>query len=160
MMPEALKAIATLLPKFENDCIETELIDPDALDEMQLGYRVDGGTGQDITGTGDGDWHPDWYAIAHDAGDPYFVNISEADKAFPVYTAEHGTGTWEPEEVCLSVDGFAKTLTLIDKASSDGPIPVNKMMKKIAQYTSYPDFWRDYIEGVNVEFEDLDDDEL
>lgn len=158
MMPEVLKKIAALLPALENDYIEIEFIDPDSPDEIQLGYRVNSMNGQDITGIGDGEWHPDWYVIAYDAGNPFFVNISEADKAFPVYTAEHGAATWQPEEVCLSVDGFAKTLMLIDKISSDGPIPMNEMMKKIAQYTSFPDFWRDFIEGVNDALEDSGDD--
>jgi len=88
------------------------------LDSAQLGYSKHP-DGDDLTSTKKGDWKKEWVVFGNDTelGDPYFVDIS--DKKLPVYTAMHGVGTWEPEDVCNSLKNFLKSLQYLQSASPE-----------------------------------------
>ena len=77
----------------------------DQINEMQLGYSVHP-DGNDLSGTNEGDWIKEWIVIGHDTelGDPFFVD--SRDQNFPVYTAMHGMGTWDPYFVSNSLKSF------------------------------------------------------
>jgi hypothetical protein len=66
------------------------LAEPSALGAAQQGHGGD-------------DWSETWLVIGHDEdlGDPLFVDL--ADEGLPVFTAMHGQGVWEPEQVVPSL---------------------------------------------------------
>lgn len=84
------------------------------LETAQHGFGVHP-DGTDLSGFDVGDWKSSWVVIARDTelGDPYFVDIS--DDNFPVYTAVHVEGLWQPELVASSLDGFLECLTLLSE---------------------------------------------
>jgi hypothetical protein len=88
----------------------------ESFDAAQVGYRVHS-DGTDLTGANAGDWRDTWYVIGRDTtvGDPFFVDLS-SDK-LPVYTAMHGTGSWDPELVSATFSGFLAGLELLQNSS-------------------------------------------
>ncbi len=78
---------------------------PEHLAHAQAGYSVDP-EGYDITGDGVGDWRPSWIVIGYDGLDrrPLFVDLAE--EGLPVFTAEHGQGDWDPEELAPTLDAL------------------------------------------------------
>ncbi len=58
------------------------------LQQGQLGYNFNPVTNEVIT-----EWPNDYLVIASDEGDPYCIDLSRGDTV--IYTAEHGTGTWD-----------------------------------------------------------------
>lgn len=77
------------------------------IEGFQDGYKYNSVEGKDITGTKEGDFHPNWYVICGGyAQDPYWIDITEEEKGFPVYFAEHGAGRWEPLLVADSLGEF------------------------------------------------------
>ena len=81
------------------------LVRPEDLLDAQRGYSV-GGEGEDLTGEAQGDWKSAWIVIGsdEDLGDPLFVDLSSDH--LPVFTADHGTGLWEPLPVSESLASF------------------------------------------------------
>ena len=75
---------------------------PDELGELQVGYGIGPG-GEDLTGHDRGDWRASWIVIGvdEDLGDPYFVDLADAE--LPVFTAIHGAGAWEPQPIARSL---------------------------------------------------------
>ncbi len=57
-------------------------------------------------------WRRNWVVIATDAGDPYFLDVNKTNEGgeSPVYTAMHGTGTWEPILAASSLEQFLRIL--------------------------------------------------
>lgn len=77
------------------------------IEGFQMGYKYNGNTGEDVTGVSEGDFHPNWYVICGGyAQDPFWIDITEEEKGFPVYFGEHGAGKWEPLLVANSLDEF------------------------------------------------------
>lgn len=76
----------------------------EALQELQASYNYDG-------------WQGTWLVIARDTemGDPYFVDISSDDLV--VYTAIHGEGEWQLEQVASSLAGFVKCMQTLTTAA-------------------------------------------
>lgn len=58
------------------------------LPEGQWGYNYNPVTDEEIS-----DWPSSYLVIATDEGDPYCIDLSRGDTV--IYTAEHGTGTWD-----------------------------------------------------------------
>src|SRR5512139_4289849 len=82
---------------------------PEELEKAQLGYSKHP-DGKDLTGQDEGDWKKEWIVIGRDTnlGDPYFTDTSQAH--LPVYTAMHGTGSWEPYIVSPCLHSFLSSL--------------------------------------------------
>ena len=78
-------------------------------EEEQLGYREDE-EGNSFVGNNEGDWKESWFVIGcdEDLGDPIFVDIN--NKNYPVLTAEHGMGEWEPSVLYDSLEEFIKDI--------------------------------------------------
>ncbi|HEX5501252.1 MAG TPA: SMI1/KNR4 family protein [Thermomicrobiales bacterium] len=76
------------------------------LEAAQVGFR--GPRPGDESFVAPHGWHRSWVVIATDAGDPYFLDVTKADARgeCPVYTAMHGTGTWEPLLAASSVEQY------------------------------------------------------
>jgi hypothetical protein len=77
------------------------------LDEAQAGYGV-------VPKGQKTDWHPEWVAIGFEGlcGDPVFIDTKEDD--YPVYTAAHGEGSWEPRLIAASFDQFVQILRRLE----------------------------------------------
>ncbi len=91
-------------------------------------------------------WRRSWVVIAADAGDPYFLDVAKANAAgeCPVYTAMHGTGTWEPILAASSLEQFLRILRVWlrivvahhDPANPDEPLDephTRRLAAEIAQ---------------------------
>ncbi|EEM14081.1 hypothetical protein [Bacillus pseudomycoides] len=119
MLNEDLKIILNKIEALDNLEIELEVDDTEIetisihlfsreeFEEGQLGYSVDE-EDNSLTGDSEGDWKETWYVIGYDEnlGDPIFVDIE--DKNYPVMTAMHGEGDWEPEVMFSSLNEFLK----------------------------------------------------
>ncbi len=84
----------------------------DELEEAQVGYSVDSSGASLIDGE-PGSWQRKWVVIGYEegCGDPIFIDV-EAD-GFPVYTAIHGSGSWEPALIAVGLRNFATTMKKI-----------------------------------------------
>jgi SMI1 / KNR4 family (SUKH-1) len=71
-----------------DEYINLDIFGAKDLVEGQWGYNYNPVTDEDIT-----DWPSDYIVIASDEGDPYCIDLSSGDTV--IYTAEHGTGSWD-----------------------------------------------------------------
>ena len=92
------------------------------LESLQVGYSVKP-TGESLVGDGDGDWLKKWVVIGSEelCGDPIFIDTSVEE--FPVYTAAHGEGRWDPRPVAASLEGFGKALSIVAEAARGREYP-------------------------------------
>ncbi|MEC4113107.1 SMI1/KNR4 family protein [Myroides pelagicus] len=82
---------------------------------FQRGYKYNSNTGEDITGVNVGDFHPNWYVICGGyAQDPFWIDITEGDKGFPVYFGEHGAGRWKSMKVAPTLEEFEKCVQFMN----------------------------------------------
>ncbi|MEH6949189.1 hypothetical protein V7068_19400 [Bacillus sp. JJ634] len=117
MLNEDLEIILSKIEELESYDVEVEIDDPEVesisihlfsreeFEEGQLEYRIDD-DGNDLTGDNEGDWNENWYVIGYDelVGDPIFVDRN--NKNYPILTAMHGEGDWEPEVMFSSLNEF------------------------------------------------------
>jgi len=122
VLNEDLKIILSKIEALDNLEIEMEVDDPEIetisihlfsseeFEEGQLGYSVDE-EGKSLTGNNEGDWKETWFVIGYDEdlGDPIFIDIE--DKNYPVMTAMHGEGDWEPEVMFSSLNEFLEYIS-------------------------------------------------
>lgn len=89
--------------------VSFHLISRDEFEDGQLGYREDE-EGNSFVGNNEGDWKESWFVIGYDEdlGDPIFVDIN--NKNYPILTAEHGMGEWEPSVLYDSLEDFIKDI--------------------------------------------------
>lgn len=104
-MIESLKSNDVLLEINGDEPLDVHLYERSEFKDGQIGFRVDP-EGKSLLGDEEGDWQDDWYVIGYtdEAGDPIFVDITKVD--FPVYTAEHGKGSWHPKLLFESLDEY------------------------------------------------------
>lgn len=122
------------------------------LERAQVGFR----------GTRPGDdsfvaphgWRRNWLVIAYDNGDPYFLDVAKRTPSgdCPVWTAMHGTGTWEPTLAAASLAQFIRILCVwvhyvvphYDPQNPDEPLDdahLRRMTSEIGQIDSTTDHW-------------------
>lgn len=94
----------------ETDNFTFALFKENELETEQLGYSVDE-QGNFLTGNAKGDWHEGWIVIGYeeDLGDPLIVDTSQ--EGHPVFTAEHGSGDWEPIPLFNSLFDLKKSIS-------------------------------------------------
>ena len=101
---------------------EINFIQPDNLDDEQIGYSIDPNGNSLITGN-DRDWQEEWLVIAtNDLGDPLFVDVSSPN--FTVLSAQHGEGNWEPFVIAEGLDNLKDIISLLEKLSVKRTNPV------------------------------------
>lgn len=95
---------------------------PGGLEDLQIGYRVHGITGETLVSMAPGGWQPGWIVIAaNEFADPFFIDAGEGSRGFPVYYAPHGAGRWEATCVAPTLRRFAEILaTLCDLEGEAG----------------------------------------
>ncbi|WML48459.1 hypothetical protein RCG23_25035 [Neobacillus sp. PS3-34] len=122
MINKDLECILSKIEELETNDVEIVVEDPeietisfhlflrDEFEQGQLGYRVDE-DGNSLTGKNEGDWKENWYVIGYDEdlGDPIIIDINNKD--YPVMTAMHGEGDWEPEVIYSSLKEFLESLS-------------------------------------------------
>jgi len=93
------------------------------LPDLQTGYSISP-TGEQLTGTGAGDWRKEWVVIGYEdcCGDPIFIDSSA--RGFPVYTAVHGEGSWEPTPIAVSLEAFGRALSAVTHTAQGRGHPV------------------------------------
>jgi hypothetical protein len=81
----------------------------DELEEAQIGYSIDP-SGTSLVDGEPGSWQSQWVVIGYEdsSGDPIFIDTETQD--FPVYTAMHGTGNWEPSLIATGLRNFAAAM--------------------------------------------------
>lgn len=114
--------------------LELHFFNDNELEEAQLGYRVDLDC-QPLVGDIEGDWRDEWWVIAYEDlnGDPIFADISNDD--FPIYTAMHGVGKWEPELISTTFKNFIRALSYIHNISVEMESHKDKGQTNISQET-------------------------
>ena len=123
------------------------------LQKGQLGFSIDE-HGASLSGTLEGDWKSEWTVIASDTelGDPYFVDINDANLA--VYTAVDADGSWETEMVAISLPAFFQCLTVLsdvstqespqfvpDQTSLTDPTQLKELKEQLILISSSDEFW-------------------
>lgn len=80
------------------------------LEDAQIGFR--GPRRGDESFVAPHGWRRGWIVIATDSGDPYFLDTARvgARGECPIFTAMHGTGTWEPLLAASSLEQFLRIL--------------------------------------------------
>lgn len=157
VIPQSLIDVlkANPMPEMDPELPPIWLAEPHVLDKMQLGYRIHGISGEDLTGTAEGDWQPDWVVIGEGlCSDPLFVNINEFDQGFPVYTAEHGAGSWEALKVADSVAAFVKILNVLNDRIQDTAFDADGFIRDIEYFTDETAMWEECAEGIIESRED------
>ncbi|MGY0037833.1 SMI1/KNR4 family protein [Pedobacter sp. NJ-S-72] len=92
----------------------------ETFEKFQEGYKYNGVTGEILDGTKPGHFKENWYVIcSNDYNDPFYVDLSEQDRNFPVYFSWHGSGNWEPVKVAEDLNDFAAKLLSIQKVEQD-----------------------------------------
>jgi len=97
---------------------------PDELQNAQIGYAISAG-GESFCGDKDGDWRQSWFVIGNETtcGDPLFIDT--AKPGLPVFTAEHGQGTWSPNLIAISASAFAKSLSAFAEVAAQTIRPIS-----------------------------------
>lgn len=97
-------------------CLPQHYPDKTTFENFQSDFRYHGLTGNDLTSTAEGSFQPGWYVIATNAfGDPFIVDLNEADRHYPVYYALHDAGKWNRTPVADDLEHFAVLLTGLTK---------------------------------------------
>jgi hypothetical protein len=138
--------------------VTVTLLNADELDEAQVGYGV-GPHGESLAGGGAGDWESSWLVIAREdlVGDPVFVDLNS--EGLPVFTAMHGAGAWEPEQIASSFQGFIRALGEVERVSHGrgnpvelerNPLPDSErelVLRRIAEAseTAPAEFWSSWL---------------
>lgn len=126
----------------------------DNLEDFQSGYKVDAITKKDITGYQQGDFQPSWYVVSRNYFlDPFFINIDEEEKGFPVYFAPCGQGKWQPILASASLSTFNNELHYIKKLEDNSAVLLDYLE---ANTDIANEFWREVHEAV-VESNNDDD---
>ena len=99
-------------------------------------------------------WRRSWVVIAYDNGDPYFLDVSKQtpDGECPVWTAMHGTGTWEPSLAASSLAQFLRILRVwvhyvvphYDPQNPDEPLDdahLRRMTSELNQIDTTTEHW-------------------
>jgi hypothetical protein len=99
------------------------LCHPSELQKRQVGYSVHP-DGTSLCGDDDGDWRSNWLVIGDEGecGDPIFIDT--AAPGYPVYTAWHGEGRWDPKPIAVSLNGLREALTAVSKAANGRENPI------------------------------------
>ncbi|MDR6919628.1 MULTISPECIES: hypothetical protein [Chryseobacterium] len=96
--------------RIEGMSLPENYANPEELCYFQQGYRYNANS-EDLAGLKTGDFKPTWLVLATNYfDDPFFIDLEESDRQFPVYFAFHGQGKWTPIMAAPSIRQFEKQL--------------------------------------------------
>ena len=150
-IPIEIKEFIKKKIELENFCLPHFYPEINNLNDFQIGYKIHGNTGEKITGENDGDFRENWHVICSGySADPFFIDMEESDKKFPVYFAWHGAGNWNPIKVSENIIEFGNQLEILKKIElSEGNIQ-DKIKEK---FDLNNEFWME----VYNEYEEYED---
>ncbi|WP_131724306.1 SMI1/KNR4 family protein [Chryseobacterium indologenes] len=126
---------------------------PKELYFFQQGYRYNF-NGEDLTGLKPGDFKPTWLVLATNYfDDPFFIDLEESKRQFPVYFAFHGQGEWIPVMIADSVREFEQQLIDIQTVQYDREALID-YLKKVPEN----EFWNE-VREVAASMSSLDEEE-
>jgi hypothetical protein len=124
-----------------------QLFRSDELARRQVGFAV-ASNGGSLVGDGPGDWRPEWVVIGHDTacGDPVFASD---EIPYPVFTAMHGEGSWDPKLVAPSLEAFTQCLMAFQRfaAGRSNPVRVDANPPTSAQQAQFLTIIRNLTDG-------------
>ena len=152
-IPELIVSFINKSISLENFCLPHFYPKIDLFEEFQIGYKVNGNSGEKITGEAKGDFHENWFVICSGySNDPFFIDINEEEENFPVYFAWHGTGSWVPIKVSENISEFSNQLNFLKELETNEEQIQEKLKAKIDIKN---EFWAE----VYNEYEEYDEDE-
>jgi hypothetical protein len=93
------------------------------LEEMQVGYTIDGVSGEPLTGEGPAHWRASWCVFGQSfLADPIFVDLAVPEVR--VFTAQHGVGEWHAIEVAPDLASFAELVAGLQQLCAGRGSPV------------------------------------
>jgi len=98
----------------------------DNIEKEQIGYSF-GENGKSFIGNKNGDWKKSWFVIGTDGlGDPIFIDFDRPN--LPVFTSEHGEGSWEESYIAISLENFSEIIKDLKKLSikRENPVAIGK----------------------------------
>ena len=103
----------------------------DNISEGQVGYSIGNG-GKSLITDEEGSWQKEWLVIGWETlgGDPIMVDLSLPQ--FPVLSAMHGEGSWDPFIIADNLDNFNNILVLIKSISRNRTNPVEVQKNPIS----------------------------
>ena len=101
------------------------------LEEAQISYSIDT-SGASLVDGEPGSWQKQWLVIGYEdrCGDPIFIDAET--EGFPVYTAMHGTGDWEPNLIATGLRNFAAAIREVATVAKGRENPVKLETNPIA----------------------------
>ena len=126
-----------------------ELVNESEITSHQIGYSVTS-DGESLIGNGAENWKANWVVIGHETGcgDPIFIDSNRPD--YPVYTAMHGSGSWEPKIICRTYDSFIRIIEKLEKLAAGREYPTRLEEKPMTQ-TEYDEFLSFVMENAEIE---------
>jgi hypothetical protein len=118
---EALRSIPFRSVSFGSMAVR--LYDSEQFAEAQIGYSIHP-DGTSLISDDPGSCKENWLIVGYEdlGSDPVFIDTSAEESG--VYTAMHGTGSWDTRLVASDVRGFAKALETIATLSRGRENPV------------------------------------
>ena len=92
--------------------------------EAQSGHSADP-SGDALAGANDeGSWKTEWLVIGYEdlCGDPIFIDT--ACEGYPVYSAAHGEGDWQPRRIATSLRSFAQAIEGVSTLAKGRATPI------------------------------------
>lgn len=115
-LPKALQQFLSEPIVMEMMCLPYHYPEINQFEDFQDGYRINGNTGEDLTGVQNGDWLPEYYVICQNYfADPFMIKMNESSEGFPVYYARHGCGWWDFEKISPNLQAFKDELLYFSK---------------------------------------------
>ena len=107
------------------------LFPAEELKDAQVGYSISD-SGESLTGNKEGDWREEWLVVGSEdlCGDPIFVDLTKPE--FPVFTAAHGEGYWNPILIASSFQGFINALEEIGRVAQGRKNPIELERKPVS----------------------------
>ncbi len=150
VLPEVIKNFISQKIELENLCLPHFYPDLNSIQDFQIGYKIDGISGKDITGKNNGDFNKNWYVICSAyAADPFFIDITENKSNFPVYFDWHG-GNWKPIAIADSITDFIEKLKFLKDLESN---PKNILKEFKNKFDLNNEFWSEVYDGYIIEKE-------
>jgi hypothetical protein len=110
---------------------EINFITPSMLSDGQIGYSFSP-DGNSLMSKSEGSWNANWLVIATDGlGDPIFIDLSLTE--FPILTAMHGEGFWEPILISDNFSNFQNIILVLNQLSKDRTNPAALEKKPISE---------------------------
>jgi hypothetical protein len=107
-VPDGYAPVLAKLPTLEVsfDVGGLKLFPVSSLEDAQVGYSRTH-DGKSLVGQDSGAWKGNWMVIGRETccGDPIFIDVE--DTRLPVFTAMHGEGSWNPQQIAISIEAFA-----------------------------------------------------